>query len=432
MSGPKITVYQVSPEQLKRLQLQNTCRKKFLVHTQWWKESREKLTPYVKESEELLGLTNTDYGFFQQKKELETLAEEEFLQLNKGSGETSIPFLETILKESHEREKQLKFQWSNLMEIVGQNKMLLEEQVAQRKHSLDSASCYNFDFSGESHSDSEELLSFKENYLINLHKYQKSHELSSELQEKINLAIPLVSEMKDLTFLKNAIAIQLKPLIAECEAYQVFVEKQKSIEEAVTPRLTEYLVLCEMLQQTPKKFPLQSESLVLLEQEVVALEEQLESMNQQNYIHETIQDVMEEMGYNLLGNREVTKKNGSHFRNELFNYEDGTAVNITYASNGQISMELGGLSSDDHFPNQEETPLLCQAMESFCGDFQILEKKLAEKGVVLGKRLSHLPSEATYAQMINVNDYDLVETASLLEMKQKKTTLKRKKSKYLE
>lgn len=432
MSGPKITVYNLTPEQAKRLRLQNTCHKKLLFQTQWLKDVQELLSKYVKESEELLRLVNTDHGFFEKKEALENLAEQELLQLKKGTAEDSIPFLEKVVEESKDREEQLKSQRKILDNIVRSNKNLLEEQVKQRNNSLDVASNLNFDFSRNGTSDLEEFHSLKENYILILDKYKGNIEFSSELQEKIKTAIKLLIEMKDLIFLKNAITIQLKPLIIECEEYQAYLNNQNVLQEEFNHINMEYELLCEILEQIPKKYLPTEENLLLLEKEVISLGEQLESVNQQNYIHETIQEVMEEMGYNLLGNRDVTKKNGAHFRNELFDYEDGTAVNITYANNGQIYVELGGLSEDDHLPDHDETSHLCRSMESFCGDFQILEKKLAEKGVILGKRLSHFPSEASYAQIINVTDYELKEKAKLLEIKKKKSSFQNKKSKYME
>lgn len=432
MSGPKITVYNLTPEQAKLLRLQNICHKKFLAHRKWWKDYQDLLTEHLKESEELLRLTSNDSGFFQKKKEFEDVADQNLLQLKNGITENSITILEKVVEESKQKEKKLTSQRMSLVEIMHSNKILLTKQVAQRKNSLDGASSLNFNFSEERDGAIEEFQSLKEIYLLILDKYNGNDSFTPELQEKIKKSIGLLADMKDLSFLKNAITIQLKPLIIECEEYQIVLTNQKILQNEFQRIYVEYEALCEMLQLPPQMYTTTKENLILLEIEIILLEEKLESAHHQNYIHEAIQDVMEHMGYNLLGNREVTKKNGSQFRNELFDYADGTAVNITYASNGQISMELGGLSEDDRLPDHEQTSHLCQSMESFCGDFHLFEKKLAEKGVLLGQRISHFPSEPAYAQMINVNDYDLKEEARLLEAKQKKASIKNKKSKYVE
>ena len=48
-------------------------------------------------------------------------------------------------------------------------------------------------------------------------------------------------------------------------------------------------------------------------------------------------------------------------------------------------------------------------MEQFCVDFQEIEKRLADRGVVLDSRLMMAPPEEMYAQIINLSDYELVE-----------------------
>ena len=50
--------------------------------------------------------------------------------------------------------------------------------------------------------------------------------------------------------------------------------------------------------------------------------------------------VMREMGYHVVGRREVVKKSGRKFRNELYHFSEGAVVNITYATNGQIAPYL--------------------------------------------------------------------------------------------
>ena len=87
--------------------------------------------------------------------------------------------------------------------------------------------------------------------------------------------------------------------------------------------------------------------------------------------------------------------------------EGGTAVNVTYSSDGQIAMELGGISREDRLPTVEETQVLTEDMETFCGEFAEFEKRLRAKGVILGNRIAMSPPSADYAAIINVNDYEI-------------------------
>lgn len=89
---------------------------------------------------------------------------------------------------------------------------------------------------------------------------------------------------------------------------------------------------------------------------------------------------MQDMGYDLIGTRDVKKRSGKQFRSELFTFREGTAINVTYSPDGQIAMELGGLSRQDYLPSPEETVSLTGDMETFCGEFAEFEKRLYEKG----------------------------------------------------
>lgn len=141
--------------------------------------------------------------------------------------------------------------------------------------------------------------------------------------------------------------------------------------------------------------------------------------DEQEYTSKAIDEVMIEMGYKLIGDRTVTKRSGRQFHSELYTFSEGTAVNITRSSNGQITMELAGLDYSDRQPTDDESDMLCAEMESFCGVFSEFEKKFAKKGV-LSKHISILPPTVEYAQIINVNDYEINENADYSELRANK------------
>ena len=136
-------------------------------------------------------------------------------------------------------------------------------------------------------------------------------------------------------------------------------------------------------------------------------EEKAQAAAEQKYIQETLTEVMQDMGYDVLGERDVTKRSGKHFRNELYQYGDDTAVNVTFADDGQISMELGKLDNVDRVPSKAEGAYLESQMIHFCGRFKELENRLQEKGIRIGKRIALAPPTADYAQIINREDYEM-------------------------
>lgn len=100
------------------------------------------------------------------------------------------------------------------------------------------------------------------------------------------------------------------------------------------------------------------------------MEKQRLEAAEREYISDEMTAVMEEMGYDILGSREVIKKSGTKFLNELYDYGNGNAVNITYASDGKITMELGKMDSSDRIPDTSEKAVLVGTMTEFCSRFR--------------------------------------------------------------
>lgn len=49
-------------------------------------------------------------------------------------------------------------------------------------------------------------------------------------------------------------------------------------------------------------------------------------------------------------------------------------------------------------------------MLTFCDRFKEIEARLSDKGVIVGNRIALTPASADYAQVINVEDYELKKT----------------------
>ena len=200
----------------------------------------------------------------------------------------------------------------------------------------------------------------------------------------------------------------------ECE------KKEAEFAEAVI----RYQILCDMAgreDERDRTFTDKDE----LDKAAAEMEKIVVEQKEQAYIADCVDEVMADMGYDLIGRREVHKKSGRHFKNELYRFGEGTAVNITYSSEGQIAMELGGIAKEDRVPTPEETEVLTAEMESFCGEFAEFEKRMQEKGVIVGSRIALMPPAAEHAAIINVNDYETENDTLITEMS---VTGKRKKA----
>ena len=242
----------------------------------------------------------------------------------------------------------------------------------------------------------------------------KELNLPDSIVEEIQQADRYLQKVSDIQYLSTFEAVTLNGLNKKIADYnKEQIERRKEFNEL----LARYKALCVMAEENAKKYDYTEASVGIISAEIERLEYALVKQQEQEYIDECVNEVMTEMGYNLIGERVVKKRSGKKFRNELFTFNEGTAVNVTYSSDGQISMELGGISREDRVPNPEECEMLTQDMESFCSEFKEFEKRLRTKGVMVNNRIALAPPSAEYAAIINVSDYDVLEGTQITEMK---------------
>lgn len=255
-----------------------------------------------------------------------------------------------------------------------------------------------------------------------LHEIQ-SLNISSDLQKEGIAILKRAQGITDDSFIDNYYAMTVLPYIKRCKAYEGQI---KEYGEEFDELVSKHRYYSEYLGMPVISFTFSMDTLNSLRHEVAELESQSAKIEEQQYISESLDQVMRDMGYNVVGSREVVKKSGRKFRNELYHFSEGSVVNVTYAANGQISMELGGVDTCDREPSEEESSVLCDEMVEFCDEFPEIERRLKEKGVVLMNRISMLPPAEEYAQIINVSDFNMTEKVDVLETASKKQTETRK------
>lgn len=245
---------------------------------------------------------------------------------------------------------------------------------------------------------------------------------AQQLPERLSREIPRIIEraegIEDYHFLKNFKAVTVIPYLKECRKYEQAYEMWGEEYEELSAK---YLVLAQEAGEVPKgqenkahesqedvssEYECSEESVIHLREEVYRLEWEQQKQEEKEYISNCMKAVMEEMGYLSIGRREVQKKNGRRFINELYSLAEGVAINVTYAERGQISMEVGGLEYVDRIPDEEEGRQLSSDMEDFYRNRKKVEEELKNRGIILSS-LFVLPPNAQYAQIINVEDYQL-------------------------
>lgn len=425
MSGPKSSRYTLTPEQRRILAEQRAIERRKSVASENIRRNNKRLLQIgsmfssAKDvSGELLSRCGNDGGFASKILELENVVAPIAPIISKTNND-DVNSLESTAKEVAASLAKAEKIASELSVIAAKNEIALHASL-----SADIDKGFSTSFADIQTSSQTTISESKSKIRSQLIEMKNNQNLPKELVGKLDATLSKINSIDNEAFLKNFSSVTVSPLLKRCKQY---LNEYEACHEEFEKLYAEYIALCDLYFYVAQEYPCCNASLEVLRAEIKRIKDTVDTDDEQAYISDCLDEVMEEMGYTVIGSREVTKKNGKHFRNELYTYGEGTAVNVTYSSDGKIAMELGGIDATDRLPNDHETSVLCESMEHFCDDFKEIEKRLLAKGVVLADRISLLPPSAEYAQIINTTDYNMTEkTETLQTKKQRRTATKRK------
>lgn len=425
MSGPKTSRYTLTAEQRRILAEQRKIERRKAVATETIKRTQKKLLQIggmfgadEQIAAELIARTGSDNGLGALLIELDAIIfpMQAFVSRTDYDDVSSVEGAAVKIKESLASAEKLA---ERIAAISAKNDLSLKSNL---QAAIDEGFATSFADIKDIAEDPSATL--QENAVQKLHELKKISMLPQAYIHEIDDALKRIENTSNEIFLKNLIALTVNPLIKKIKLYAAeYAECQKEFEALNS----EYIALCNLYCYVVQDYSCSKASIDILRTEIQRIKDAVAEDDERAYISECLDDVMTEMGYSVLGSREVTKRNGKRFRNELYSYGEGTAVNITYSSDGRIAMELGGIDTSDRIPTARETEQLCDSMEQFCDDFKEIEKRLLAKGVVLADRVSLLPPDAEYAQIINTADYSMAtETETFHAKKQRRSASKQK------
>lgn len=437
MSGPKISVYELSGWGKKIVFGQMRCEQQSVLCAQQIQDLLHQVLSYSGEIQKQLSLLEIlerrGQSASGKRDELQSLlkkleTETERIRTTLMANMPQISAKYRITEEALEEKKQelakiraLKKQVQKLREeidaaVAGQSENGADvSETIQHSIAEDIGGYVSFDLPPEEDIPDTSFEDSKAGLQNELTALLRDPELSPEIIADIKQAIISLDKIRQIEYLHSFDSVTVKNIFKKIDAYKhELEEKQAEFNEAYS----RYKMLCSMAKETANTYVYSEEAFAEMEEEIERLEIVVVRMQEQAYVSECVDQVMTEMGYDLIGSREVVKKKtGKRFRNELFTFNEGTAVNVTYSSDGQISMELGGIAREDRIPSQEETELLTQDMQTFCGEFAEFERRLKDKGVVINRRIALSPPSAEYAAIINVSDYDVAAGTQITEMR---------------
>ncbi len=430
MSGPKTSRYTLTPEQRRILAEQRKIERRKAVATANIKWNNKRLlhfgSLFSEErtiAQELNERTGSDGGFTERMEELEAVIAPIGSLIARTNNE-DVMSLENTAKSLNDTLSKAERIASELKQISAENNLSLQNILQ-----ADIDKGFETSFSDVRPSSSGLNTIDKETLRTKLSTLKTLEHLPAEIIIKIDAALSKLQNIENDMFLSNFTAVTVTPLIKQCEQ---FLAEYEICHDEFERLYTEYNALCNLYYYVAQDYSCCADSIEKLKAEIKRITEETAEDDEQAYISECLDEVMEEMGYIVIGSREVTKKSGKHFRNELYQYSEGTAVNVTYSSDGRIAMELGGTDTTDRIPDAHETDTLCSSMERFCEDFKEIEKRLLARGVILADRISLLPPSAEYAQIINTSDYQMKEKTESVTEKKKRRNIKKNKTMRME
>lgn len=426
MSGPKSSRYTLTPEQRRILAEQRKIERRKAVATEKIRKAQKQLLQIggmfnaeKQIASELYSRTGNDNGMTTLISELETLitpiqplvSRTNFDDVN--SIEETANAVCAFLKEAERIA-------SEISSIATTNEGNLKANLSE---AIDQGFATSFADIKEIKTDT--VTTLRTEAAQRLAQISKIDFLPHDYKSEISRASIRLDEIADEFFLKNFVAVSINPLIKQANQ---FIAEYRECQAEFDSLYAEYTALCELYYYVAQEYVCSRSSIQILEAEIARIKKAVAEDDEQAYISDCLDEVMVEMGYSVLGSREVTKRNGKRFRNELYAYGDGTAVNVTYSSDGKIAMELGGIDTSDRVPTAQETDKLCDSMEQFCDDFKEIEKRLLAKGIVLADRISLLPPDAEYAQIINTSDYSMETEADTISVKKQRRSASKQKA----
>ena len=271
----------------------------------------------------------------------------------------------------------------------------------------------------EEKSETSEASLLSDSIAETLAELAETPDLPEEYRKRIEASEKQLQKIEDLQLLKNFNALTVIPLKNDIGAYAKRHEQELTEFEKL---VFEYEALCSLKGVHPVETDYSAAMVPFLKNEIARIEAELEHEDEQEYIHKCLDEVMQDMGYEVIGRRNINKKTGKRFTSDLYSFSDGTAVNIVKSDDGMVSMEFGGIDTVDRSPDDYERNMLAEEAETFCDKQKEIESRLAEKGIVVGKRISLIPPDGAYAQIINISDYDLEKTPEVYQVRKKKRT----------
>ncbi|WP_139488213.1 hypothetical protein [Brevibacillus dissolubilis] len=214
------------------------------------------------------------------------------------------------------------------------------------------------------------------------------------------------SQQADQAYLASLIESRTKAFLSTKKRYDVEIERRQAQEEKRTELYLTYTSVAALLRLAPDETLAQTAdtatAIRTLESQITALQEQLRKKEEQEYIAETVNEVMRELGYEIIATDTIQtpKRNVLH---NMYGLADNTAVNVMTSDNGSILFEVTGYSDEPRELTSRDKLQIKESMELFCTNYSAVREKLMEKGIVIANE-NLAPPDEKYARIVDTRN----------------------------
>jgi hypothetical protein len=188
---------------------------------------------------------------------------------------------------------------------------------------------------------------------------------------------------------------KIELLNARLAAIKVVGVSPKEDEELANLR-RECELICTMIGRGNVALPDSLETLRALHGE---LQEQLQQKSMAEYIAQSMSEVMEETGYNILS-QEILDNATQQIERNLYDVSTNSVLNVSTSDSGAVMFEVLARKDGDVLTSVKKAAVKAD-MDRFCPDYALIKAKLAEKGVELTEEKLH-PADEKYVRAVDV------------------------------
>ena len=156
----------------------------------------------------------------------------------------------------------------------------------------------------------------------------------------------------------------------------------------------EYKAYCQILKLPPKEIGKFFDTHAILAEKKL-LQANYQEANEREYIIAGVNDVMKDLGYNIISSEYVSKR-----QDNLYEFTNEAGIEVFVSDDGTIMMQVVAMGDNEDLSGRERQNLVNQ-MANFCERYPDIKNALKAKGIIL-KQEKMLPANAEFAKKVNI------------------------------